>query len=65
MAASELLVGGYACAPYLHNHESIEIKDIWQRSKNIQEMYFATATFSKDGGPYRSEERRVGKECRL
>lgn len=52
MAASELLVGGYVCTPYLHNHESIEIKDTWQRSKNIQEMYFATATFSKDGGPY-------------
>ncbi len=45
-------LGGYACAPYLHDHNSIELKDNWVTSKNIESLYFVTATFSEDSKPY-------------
>ena len=45
-------LGGYICAPYLHDHDSIELKDKWASSKNIQSLYFVTATFSEDSKPY-------------
>jgi hypothetical protein len=51
----ELAYSGYVCAPYLHNHESVELKDIWIKSKNIEKMYFATGTFSTDSKPYFTE----------
>ena len=44
--------GGYVCAPYLHDHDSIELKDSWVISKNIESLYFVTATFSEDSKPY-------------
>jgi len=44
--------GGYACVPYLHNHESIELKDLWASSRNIDSLFFVTATFSEDSKPY-------------
>ena len=44
--------GGYACVPYLHNHESIELKDLWANSRNIDSLFFVTATFSEDSKPY-------------
>ena len=44
-------LGGYACTPYLHDHDSIELKDKWVLSKNIQSLYFVTATFSEDSKP--------------
>ena len=43
---------GYACVPYLHNHESIELKDLWSSSRNIDSLFFVTATFSEDSKPY-------------
>ena len=43
---------GYVCSPYLHDHNSIEQKDLWTNSKNIGEMYFVTATFSDTSHPY-------------
>ena len=43
---------GYACVPYLHNHESIELKDLWASSRNIDSLFFVTATFSEDSKPY-------------
>ena len=43
---------GYVCAPYLHDHNSIELKDSWVSSKNIESLYFVTATFSEDSKPY-------------
>lgn len=49
---SETTFEGYACVPYTHDHKSIEIKDTWQESKNIENMYFVTATFSQDSKPY-------------
>ena len=45
-------LGGYVCAPYLHDHDSIELKDNWFLSKNIESLYFVTATFSEDSKPY-------------
>lgn len=55
MSELELAYSGYVCAPYLHNHESVELKDIWIKSKNIEKMYFATGTFSNDSKPYFTE----------
>tara|TARA_B100000029_G_C17436833_1_gene909981 strand:+ start:125 stop:736 length:612 start_codon:yes stop_codon:yes gene_type:complete len=43
---------GYVCSPYLHDHNSIEQKDVWMNSRNIGEMYFVTATFSDNTEPY-------------
>jgi len=43
---------GYACVPYLHNHESIELKDLWASSRNIDSLFFVTATFSDYSKPY-------------
>ena len=43
---------GYVCSPYLHDHNSIEQKDLWMGSKNIGDMYFVTATFSENSQPY-------------
>jgi hypothetical protein len=51
----ELSYSGYVCAPYLHNYKSIEIKDSWMKSKNIEKLYFATGTFSSDSKPYFTE----------
>ena len=45
-------LGGYVCAPYLHDHDSIELKDNWVLSKNVESLYFVTATFSEDSKPY-------------
>ncbi len=49
---STLITRGYVCAPYLHNHKSVELKEIWSRSRNIEDMFFVTATFSPDSKPY-------------
>ena len=46
------LEGGYVCVPYLHNHPSVELKDTWEKSKDVDDMYFVTATFSEDGSAY-------------
>jgi hypothetical protein len=43
---------GYACVPYTHDHKSIEIKEAWQDSKHVENVYFVTATFSSDSKPY-------------
>ena len=45
-------LGGYVCVPYLHDHDSIELKDRWVLSKNIESLYFVTATFSDESKPY-------------
>ena len=45
-------IGGYVCTPYLHDHASIELKDTWAHSRNIENMYFVTATFSYESKPY-------------
>jgi hypothetical protein len=55
MSKLELSYSGYICAPYLHNHDSIELKEIWAKSKNIEKMYFVTGTFSSESKPYFSD----------
>jgi len=52
MSGKSKTLGGYVCAPYLHDHDSIELKDHWVTSKNIESLYFVTATFSEDSKPY-------------
>ena len=51
----ELSFSGYVCAPYLHNHESVELKEKWISSKNIEKLYFVAGTFSADSRPYFSD----------
>ena len=55
MSELELSYFGYVCAPYLHNHESIELKESWMNSKNIEKLYFVTGTFSGESKPYFSD----------
>ena len=55
MSELKLSYSGYVCAPYLHNHQSIELKDSWMKSKNIEKLFFATGTFSSDSKPYFAE----------
>jgi len=43
---------GYVCVPYSHDHDSIELKDILLNSKNIDGLFFVTATFSGNSSPY-------------
>ena len=52
MSAQTLSYSGYVCAPYLHNHISIELKDAWMISNNIESLYFVTGTFSNESGAY-------------
>ncbi len=52
MDSSESSLNGYVCAPYLHDHDSIELKDEWSHSRNVDNMYFVTATFSAESKPY-------------
>ena len=52
MSEQKLSYSGYVCAPYLHNHDSLELKESWTKSKNIEKLYFVTGTFSSDSQPY-------------
>ena len=49
---TETSTGGYVCAPYLHNHNSVELKETWHHSRNIEDLFFVTATFSNESKPY-------------
>lgn len=55
MSELKLSYSGYVCAPYLHNHQSVELKDIWLKSKNVEKVFFATGTFSGESKPYFTE----------
>ena len=55
MSELKLSFSGYVCAPYLHDHKSVELKDLWVKSKNIEKLYFATGTFSPESKPYFAE----------
>ncbi|QLH02547.1 hypothetical protein C5F47_02705 [Nitrosopumilus cobalaminigenes] len=55
MSKLELSYSGYVCAPYLHNHESVELKESWTNSKNIEKLFFVTGTFSTESKPYFSD----------
>jgi len=52
MSELKLSYSGYVCAPYLHNRDSLELKESWTSSKNIEKLYFVTGTFSNDSQPY-------------
>ena len=52
MSQTQISLHGYICTPYLHDHDSIELKEEWSRSKNVVDMYFVTATFSSESKPY-------------
>ena len=52
MSELKLSYSGYVCAPYLHNRDSLELKESWSSSKNIEKLYFVTGTFSSDSQPY-------------
>ncbi len=55
MSKLELSYSGYVCAPYLHTHESVDLKELWINSKNIERLYFVTGTFSSESKPYFSD----------
>lgn len=55
MSKLELSFSGYVCIPYLHNHESVEVKEFCERSKEITSLFFATATFSPESKLYFSD----------
>ncbi len=55
MSKLSLSYSGYVCAPYLHTHESVELKESWIRSKNIENLFFVTGTFSSESKPYFSD----------
>jgi len=44
--------GGYVCVPYLQNNDFTTLRNTFQKSDSIDDMYFATATFSEDGRAY-------------
>ncbi len=43
---------GYVCVPYRHDKFSIDVKEMWDSSRNIRSIYFGTATFSDECKPY-------------
>ncbi len=55
MSKLSLSYSGYVCAPYLHTHESVELKESWINSKNIENLFFVTGTFSSESKPYFSD----------
>ena len=55
MSELALSYSGYVCAPYLHTHESVELKESWINSKNIENLFFVTGTFSSESKPYFSD----------
>ncbi len=55
MSKLELSYSGYVCAPYLHTHRSVELKETWINSKNIEKLFFVTGTFSSESKPYFSD----------
>lgn len=55
MSELQLSFSGYVCAPYLHNHDSTALKEFWTKSKNIEQLFFVTGTFSSESKPYFSD----------
>jgi hypothetical protein len=43
---------GYVCVPYQHDKFSIGVRDLWEKSKNIESIHFVAATFSDECKPY-------------
>ena len=43
---------GYVCVPYNHDKATLDLKDMWNLSRNIKSIYFGTVTFSNEIKPY-------------
>ena len=43
---------GYVCVPYNHDKITLDVKDMWNSSRNIKSIYFVTITFSNEIKPY-------------
>ena len=43
---------GYVCVPYNHDKTTLNVKDMWDSSRNIKSIYFVTVTFSNEVKPY-------------
>ena len=43
---------GYVCVPYNHDKTTLDVKDMWNSSRNIKSIYFVTVTFSNEIKPY-------------
>ena len=43
---------GYVCMPYNHDKTTLDVKDMWNSSRNIKSIYFVTVTFSNEIKPY-------------
>ncbi len=52
MSELALSYSGYVCAPYLHTHMSTSLKETLINSKNIENLFFVTGTFSSESKPY-------------
>ena len=52
MSQALIMTNGYACLPYTHDPESIELKDILVNSKDTASVYFVTSTFSPESKSY-------------
>ena len=52
MLDSKAKKSGYVCVPYQHDKFSIDVKDMWNSSRNIRSIYFVTATFSDECKQY-------------
>ena len=52
MLKSNQKKSGYVCVPYQHDKFSIDVKEMWNSSRNIKSIYFVTATFSDECKPY-------------
>ena len=44
--------GGYVCVPYLQNNAFTTLKNTFEKSDFVDDVYFVTATFSEDGRSY-------------
>jgi hypothetical protein len=52
MSGVTISEGGYVCIPYLQNNTFTALKNIFEKSDFVNDMYFVTATFSEDGKAY-------------
>ena len=43
---------GYVCVPYNHDKITLDVKDMWDSSRNIKSIYFVTVTFSNEVKQY-------------
>ncbi len=52
MSVANVSEGGYVCVPYLQNDAFTTLKNTFENSDLVDDVYFVTATFSEDGRAY-------------